>query len=137
MTTNNPTKPDAFYTESPVSWNTRYVSPDGFECQLTLRGETGQEVLEKATAAITHLLKVGCHPAVSNKSFSRSSKPSTGGEKSNNSSSTDKEQGTANPDSQSNTWCTIHHCEMKRWEKDGRVWYSHKINGAWCIGKEK
>ena len=26
-------------------------------------------------------------------------------------------------------------CEMKRWDKDGRVWYSHKADGEWCNGK--
>jgi hypothetical protein len=29
----------------------------------------------------------------------------------------------------------IHECEMKRWEKDGRIWYSHKVDGKWCTGK--
>lgn len=37
MTTNITTKPDVLFTESPVSWNTRYITPDGFECQFTLR----------------------------------------------------------------------------------------------------
>jgi hypothetical protein len=48
MSTNPSLKPDVQYTEAPVSWNTRYVTLENFECQLTLRGETGQEVLEKA-----------------------------------------------------------------------------------------
>jgi len=26
------TKSDVLYTESPVSWNTRYISPEGFDC---------------------------------------------------------------------------------------------------------
>jgi hypothetical protein len=24
---------------------------------------------------------------------------------------------------------------MKRWDKNGRVWYSHKVDGKWCSGK--
>jgi hypothetical protein len=50
MTSNLIPKPDVLFTESPVSWNTRYLNPEGFECQFTLRGESGQEVLEKADA---------------------------------------------------------------------------------------
>ena len=57
MSTNDIPKNDILITESPVSWNTRYVTPEGFECQLTLRGETGQEVLEKANTAMTYLLE--------------------------------------------------------------------------------
>ena len=41
------------FTESPASWNTRYITPDGFTCQLTLRAETGKELLERANSAIS------------------------------------------------------------------------------------
>lgn len=34
-------------------------------------------------------------------------------------------------------WCPIHNVEMKRWEKDGRVWFSHKVGDQWCTGKVK
>ncbi|GAG14678.1 unnamed protein product, partial [marine sediment metagenome] len=36
----------------------------------------------------------------------------------------------------SSTRCTIHNCDMKRREKEGQVWYSHKIEGTedWCRG---
>jgi len=33
--------------------------------------------------------------------------------------------------------CPIHQCEMKRWEKNGKVWYSHKTEDGWCTGKSK
>src|SRR4030042_5258812 len=52
------------FPEAPASWNTRYIDPNGFECQITLRGETGSELLEKATNAINYLLKNGCFPYV-------------------------------------------------------------------------
>ena len=52
------------FSEAPASWNTRYLSPEGFECQITLRGEPGTELLEKATSAIAYLLKAGCLPSV-------------------------------------------------------------------------
>ena len=81
MTTNITPKSDVLFTESPVSWNTRYVSPEGFECQFTLRGENGQEVLEKANAAITYLLSLGCSPVVnrySNNTKATASAPENG-----------------------------------------------------------
>ncbi len=31
-------KNNTWTTEAPASWNTRYMTPDGFVCQLTLRG---------------------------------------------------------------------------------------------------
>lgn len=69
MAINFTPKPDRLFTESPVSWNTRYITPEGFECQLTLRGESGQEVLEKADAAITYLLSNDCTPVASRYSY--------------------------------------------------------------------
>ena len=53
---------EVLFNEAPASWNTRYINPDGFECQLTIRGEKGAEVLEKANAAFTYLLKNDCTP---------------------------------------------------------------------------
>ena len=52
------------FPEAPASWNTKYVDPNGFECQITLRGETGSDLLEKAANAINYLLKNGCTPYV-------------------------------------------------------------------------
>lgn len=35
-------------------------------------------------------------------------------------------------------WCPIHAVAMKRHEKDGNAWYSHKApDGTWCRGKRK
>jgi hypothetical protein len=33
--------------------------------------------------------------------------------------------------------CSIHQAEMKRFEKNGQVWYSHKTDNGWCSGKKK
>jgi hypothetical protein len=33
------------------------------------------------------------------------------------------------------SWCKIHNEQMKQWEKEGRVWYSHKVGDDWCKGK--
>lgn len=38
----------------------------------------------------------------------------------------------------SESWCPIHKIEMKKYEKEGRSWYSHMVSkGNWCNGKEK
>jgi hypothetical protein len=34
-------------------------------------------------------------------------------------------------------WCPIHKTVMKQFTKEGRSWYSHKQDDAWCNGKEK
>ena len=114
------------FPEAPASWNTRYVDPNGFECQITLRGESGSELLEKVTNAINYLLKNGCTPYTYYRNGIRQaeSKPVE----------TKKDEGQSN--SMDNpAWCPIHQCEMRRWDKDGRVWYSHKVDGEWCRGK--
>lgn len=102
------------FTESPASWNTLYLTPEGYRCQLTLRGETGQEVLEKAQGALNFLAQQGCQPQGYP---NRSSRNGSNGHK---------------PDTQV---CPIHQVEMRRREKDGRVWYSHKVDGQWCKGR--
>ena len=111
--------------EAPASWNTRYVSPEGFECQLTLRAESGSELLEKVNSAIVYLLNNDCVPYTYNRGGYRT----PANNKSTNGNNADKDQ----PDDPA--WCPIHQCQMKRWEKDGRVWYSHKVDDDWCKGK--
>ena len=104
MTTEDPTQPNVLTFESPASWNTKYISPEGFECMLTLRGESGMDLLERVQGAISFLLKSGCQPCTRTNGYT---KPTSGG------------NGSA-------SWCPVHEVEMRRWEKDGKVWYSHK-----------
>ena len=118
--------PNLTSSESPASWNTRYLDPSGFECQLTLRAETGQELLERAHGALAFLLKNGCVPATNGKSFNHQAV-------STDQIQTDSNNGNGNDRS----FCPIHSCTMKKWEKDGRVWFSHKADGGWCTGKSK
>lgn len=33
--------------------------------------------------------------------------------------------------------CAVHGVEMRKFEKDGRSWYAHNVNGQWCNGKAK
>jgi hypothetical protein len=114
------------FPEAPASWNTRYVDSNGFECQITLRGETGSDLLEKAANAINYLLKNGCTPFTYYRNGSRQVE--------NKPDENNKEAAKSN-DKDNPAWCPIHQCEMKRWDKNGRVWYSHKFDGEWCSGK--
>jgi len=49
----------------------------------------------------------------------------------------DAERASQKPPGQSTnpSWCPIHKVEMKRREKDGQVWYSHKTKDGWCGGQ--
>jgi hypothetical protein len=129
---NNQTVKSNDFPEAPASWNTRYIDPNGFECQITLRGDTGTELLEKATLAITYLLKNGCVPYVYRSPMVRKDSSTNGVQdtKKEDANGNGKNDNDGNP-----AWCPIHQCEMKRWDKNGRVWYSHKVDDKWCSGK--
>ena len=71
MNTETSTHAEYVFMEAPASWNTRFITPEGFECQITLRGETGSELMEKAASAITYLLSQGYTP------YSYSKKPNS------------------------------------------------------------
>jgi hypothetical protein len=110
MTIETVTKPEVPYTEAPASWNVSYVTPDGFICRITLRGESGRDLLEKAGNALTYLLDHDCIPD----------------QKYNRSTSSETKQ------------CPIHKCDMRKFEKDGKTWWSHKAeDNSWCNGKRK
>jgi hypothetical protein len=128
----NPTlKSNTTVTEAPASWNTKYTSPEGFTCQITLRGDSVKELLEKAQGAITHLLQAGCTPCdnISFRPRSNGSKPDANAQANNN--------GHSNNGNGNAHICPIHCVEIKRWEKDGKVWFSHKVEGGWCTGKSQ
>ena len=113
----NSIKSEAAFTEAPASWNTRYVTPEGFTCQITIRGDNGKDLLDKAGVALSYLLEHGYKPEENHRQ-SRHSVTKT--------------------NASSGKWCALHDCELKRFEKDGRVWYSHKAqDGSWCRGKQK
>ena len=106
----NQTQTEAPFAEAPASWNTRYTTPEGFTCQITIRGENGRDLLEKAGVAMSYLIEHGYQPEQKPNHY-------------NNHGSSGKQ-------------CPIHQCQMKRYEKDGQVWFSHKTeDGKWCRGK--
>ena len=108
MTTDSIIKPDNLFPEAPASWNTRYVTPEGFTCQITLRGETGKDLLEKANLALGYLIDKGFKPDAYNSRSSGSGETKR---------------------------CEIHQCDMRKHEKDGKSWFSHKTDDGWCYGK--
>ncbi len=103
MITEPVSKPEAICTEAPASWNTSYVTQDGFVCRITLRGETGKDLLDKASVALSYLMEHGFQPERSQRRDTK--------------------------------LCPIHQAEMKKFEKNGKSWYSHKLDdGSWCNG---
>jgi len=111
MTIDPIAKSEVPYTEAPASWNTSYITPEGYVCRITLRGENGKDLLEKAGVALTFLMQHGCTPE---QKFPRNNK---GGE---------------------TKQCSIHKCNMRRYEKDGKSWFSHRADdGSYCYGTKK
>jgi hypothetical protein len=97
------------FPEAPVSWNVRYRSSQGFDCQLTLRGSDATEVLRLANDLMTRMVTIGI-----------------GG----------KKPQVEAPSESDPSWCPIHNCAMTAHQKDGQTWYSHKAPDAtWCRGK--
>ena len=109
------------FTDAPASWNVRYITPDGFSCQLTIRDETGADLLPKTEAAIRWLLEHDCYPS--------------GGYIGDHAPKGEPHQSQTNgrPDA---AWCHVHQVAMKRRERDGSVWYSYTApDRTWCKGR--
>jgi hypothetical protein len=125
------------FTEAPASWNTRYVTPDGFVCMITLRGESGKDLLERAAAALNWLKDNNFLPCdnVPFRPRNNRNHPASNGQSSNSDTHTNNGNGN---ESQQVNFCPIHQVEMRHFEKNGRAWYSHKADdGSWCNGKRK
>lgn len=120
--TDQPTTP-ASYTEAPASWNVKY-NLLGFDCQLTLRDASGAALLTKAGVALAKLVELGATPTVSVHNGNGNGKAAPA-------AAPILDNGQPDP-----AWCSIHGCAMSRHEKDGKVWYSHKVGeGEYCKGK--
>lgn len=119
--------------EAPYSFNTHYVDPRGFCCQVTLRSDDGSDLVKRVNAMLDWLLAQGCLPAdrYGNPVAMPLAQATAAANGSNGHAS-------ANGNDHGPSWCPIHEVEMRRFEKDGRAWYSHKTDdGGWCKGKAK
>jgi hypothetical protein len=45
------------------------------------------------------------------------------------------EQPASRPQERGEGWCPIHNVQMKENTKEGRTWYSHRVDGQFCKGK--
>ena len=105
--------PDLSDLVASATWSVRYHDPSGFECVLSLESASGVEVLQKAQAALVKLSESGCTP-LHNSQISSDKNKESKAEK---------------------VMCPIHNVPMREWKKDGRKWYSHKLDdGSWCKG---
>lgn len=107
----NPVEREFAFSEALATWCTRYMDGSGYECVLTLQAETGADALKKAQAALSKLSESGCTP-LNHHNFSQSGEQK-------------KEP----------VICPIHNVVMRQYQKNGRIWYSHKMeDGTWCRG---
>lgn len=108
--------------EAPVSFTVRYRSTSGYDCMLTLRGHDATDILRQAHVLMERMAAAGALP--------HDDRPSNGARPASG------DRGLADDHAGDPAWCPIHNCEMKRREKDGQTWYSHKTaDGEWCRGK--
>jgi hypothetical protein len=114
------------FPEARASFTVKYIDASGFESMLTLRATNGMELLEKASVAINYLVEQGATPWT----YYRNNSRSLDNKIDENIHEEVKSNGNENP-----AWCLIHECQMKKWEKNERIWYSHKVDGKWCNGK--
>ena len=105
---------DIMLPEAPVSWNVRYTSSQGYDCQLTLRGIDAAEVLKLADQLMAKMGEAGVG----------------------NGRGRSRRNGQSAAKSSAAAWCAIHDCAMTHYEKDGRSGYSRRIEGGkWCKGR--
>ena len=107
---------DVMLPEAPVSWNVRYTSSQGYDCQLTLRGVDPVEVLKMADQMMGKMVEARVNNGQAPKN--------------------ENGNGAALVKPADVRWCAIHDCAMDRYEKNGRSWYSHRAEGGkWCKGR--
>jgi hypothetical protein len=114
--------------EAPYSFNCFFVDRRGFNCQVTLRGEDGSDLMQRVDGLLDWLLEHGGLPAdrYGNPVGRPAAQPANG----------NGNGQAAAPAARGQEWCPVHNVEMKLFQKDGRQWYSHKTDdGKWCRGK--
>lgn len=114
------------FSEAPTSFNVRYILR-GFDCQLTIRSETGSDLLPKTLKALDWLEANKAEPTrVSAATFNGNGN----GKQAEPVYVPVTDDGHPDP-----TWCALHSVAMSRREKNGQVWFSHKAGDSYCKGK--
>jgi hypothetical protein len=105
------------------SLNTEYELPTGTEIEPVATSSKTEPVTSSKTEPVegTEIEPVTSSKTEPTKEKAKANKKERGKEKA--------------AGSHSGVWCSIHNVEMERREKDGAVWYSHRLpDGAWCKG---
>lgn len=104
------------FTDAPASLTIK-CEVQGYDTLFTLRAMTGAELVSKLPVVLDALEALGAEPTVRRQNGNG-------------------QDSTGNNHGGDPTWCPIHNVQMKRREKDGDVWHSHKApDGSWCRGK--
>jgi len=109
--TYTPTLGEAGCTEAPASLTIRFAIRD-FDTLLSLRDVSGRALLDKLGPVLDKLAELGATPAGNGNGH-----------------------GNGAGHGAETRVCPIHNAEMRKREKDGQVWYSHKLaDGSYCRG---
>lgn len=118
------------WTEAPASVNIK-AKIQGYDVMLTLRGESGADVMPKLKTAIDWLINHGAAPTGFGNGGNGPAKQTAATQPATTQAPT-LPDGSVDP-----AWCPIHQVAMKRRENESGVWYSHKVGDGWCNGKAK
>jgi len=102
--------------EAPFSINTFVRTPNGFRAQITIRHLSWEAGVAEFEDMVGFLLDQGYAP----------------GEGAVTHDAGDGESGAGKEG-----WCPIHNAQMRRWEKNGKTWHSHRVGpGKFCRGRQ-
>ncbi len=139
------------FAEAPASFNVKLVSPDGYDCMMTLRGASGAELLPKVEQVLEWAKSHGYRPTANGRGNpsrgGSNGHPEQGGSnptKGGSNSHTEAQAKSDDPDvltderGKSYKVCEVHQARMyAKTGKGGQVWYSHPLaSGEWCKGKK-
>ena len=100
-------------TEAPASLTVK-ATIRGYDVLFTLRDTSGRALLDKLMPLLDKLAELGATPAANGNGHGEHAAAGNGAE---------------------TRVCPIHNAEMRKREKDGQVWYSHKLaDGTYCRG---
>lgn len=106
----NPETAPRTFTEAPASFNCRAISANGFECQFTLRGNSGADLIPRAVELLRWLDGNGFEPT----GFARKASPQNG-------DAQPASNGNAQPASNGAPVCPTHGTPMRESKRGG--WY--------------